>query len=240
MVWCYKKPAIQGARGMVDTFREFKTCSDQLADIARWAYRNGWAPGTSTNYSARLPPEAAPAVCAITSSGVDKETIGSDHILAVDRQGRPVNGHRLTPSAETALHLMLYRTVGAGAVFHTHSLAAALVSHAMREQGQLTLSGWELLKGLEGVASHECEVVLPVFPNAQDMPRLAALIEAHLVAAPPCYGFLLAGHGLYAWGKDITAAKRHLEVFEFLLQCEREVRSYGYATSAGHTHVLDE
>jgi methylthioribulose-1-phosphate dehydratase len=93
------------------------------------------------------------------------------------------------------------------------------------------MSGWELLKGLEGVVSHQCEVTLPVFANSQDMPRLAALIEPHVRAASCCYGFLLAGHGLYGWGKDLPTARQHLEVFEFLLQCEREVRSYGNATS---------
>jgi methylthioribulose-1-phosphate dehydratase len=224
----------------MDTFPEFKWYADQLVEIARWAYRNGWAPGSSTNYSLRLPDKAAPALCAITSSGVDKDMIDSDHILAVDRHGRPVGEENFPPSAETALHLMLYRATEAGAVLHTHSLAAALLSQAARDQGQLTISGWELLKGLEGVTSHQGEVTLPVFPNSQDMPRLAALIEPHLVVAPGCYGFLLAGHGLYVWGKDIRAAKRHLEVFEFLLQCEREVRNYGNPTSTRQASMPHE
>jgi len=211
----------------MDAFPDFKVYADQLADIARWAYRKGWAPGTSTNYSVRLPEHAAPAFCAITSSGVDKETIDPDQVLAVDRNGTPVNGCALTPSAETRLHVMLYRTMGAGAVLHTHSLAAALLSRSAEKHGRLTLSGWELLKGLDGIATHDCEVILPVFPNSQDIPALAGHIEARLPHAQSCYGFLLAGHGLYAWGQDIAAAKRHLEVFEFLLQCEREVRSYG-------------
>ncbi len=215
----------------MDTYSEFKWYADQLAEVARWAYRNGWAPGTSTNYSMRLPCKAAPALCVITSSGVDKETIDSNHVLTVDCHGQPLGEENLTPSAETALHLMLYRATEAGAVLHTHSLAATLLSRTAQSQGHLTISGWELLKGLEGVTSHQNEVSLPIFSNSQDMEGLATLIEPRLVAAPRCYGFLLSGHGLYVWGKDIWAAKRHLEVFEFLLQCEREVRSYGNATS---------
>jgi methylthioribulose-1-phosphate dehydratase len=122
---------------------------------------------------------------------------------------------------------MVYRTTTAGAVLHTHSLSAALLSRAASGQGRVILSGWELLKGLEGVTTHDCEVTLPVFPNSQDMPKLTALIEAQLMVTPACFGFLLAGHGLYAWGKDLPTAKRHLEVFESVLQCEREVRSHG-------------
>ncbi|MEK7235992.1 MAG: methylthioribulose 1-phosphate dehydratase [Nitrospirota bacterium] len=207
----------------MDDSQDFKVFADQLADIARWAYRKGWAPATSTNYSVRLPEHATPAFCVITSSGVDKETIDPDRVLAVDRLGVPVNGCTLKPSAETPLHVMLYRAMGAGAVLHTHSMAAALLSRSAGESGCLKLSGWELLKGLDGIETHDCEVVLPVFPNSQDIPALADHIESHLPRTQPCYGFLLAGHGLYAWGKDLMTAKRHLEVFEFLLQCEREV-----------------
>lgn len=216
----------------MDTCPEFKVFADQLVDIARWAYRNGWAPGTSTNYSVRLPEHVAPAFCAITGSGIDKETIDVDQILTVDQAGQPLNSRGLKPSAETSLHLMLYRAVGAGAVLHTHSLAAGVLSRLAGKERQLRLSGWELLKGLHGIETHDCEVVLPVFPNSQDMPTLAAHIEPHLMAHRPCYGFLLASHGLYTWGKDLREAKRHLEVLEFLLRCEREVWSYGHSASA--------
>ncbi|BCA56294.1 methylthioribulose-1-phosphate dehydratase [Nitrospira sp. KM1] len=210
---------------------ELTSYADQLAEIARWTYRCGWAPGTSTNYSVRLPADAAPAYCAITSSGIDKERLGAEHILAVDSTGRAVGGSPLTPSAETALHLMLYRSTHAGAVFHTHSMAATLLSQAAREEGRVSLSGWELLKGLEGITSHEHEVVLPVFPNSQNIPALASMIEPLLTtSSSPPYGFLLAGHGLYVWGKDVGTAKRHLEVLEYLLQCEREARSHGHSS----------
>lgn len=60
------------------------------------------------------------------------------------------------------------------------------------------------------------------------MPWLAAHIEPHPQKTEPCYGFLLAGHGLYVWGTTLSDAKRHLEVFEYLLQCEREVRRHDY------------
>lgn len=216
---------------MDDTY-DFKVFADQLADIAQWASRKGWAPATSTNYSVRLPEHAAPAFCAITSSGVDKERFDRAQVLAVDRIGVPVNGCTLRPSAETLLHVMLYHAMGTGAVLHTHSLAAALLSRSAGECDGLKFSGWELLKGFDGVETHDCEVVLPVFPNSQDIPALAAHIKTRLPRTQPCYGFLLAGHGLYVWGKDIATAKRHLEVFEFLLQCEREVRSHGYPANA--------
>jgi methylthioribulose-1-phosphate dehydratase len=191
----------------------------------------GWAPATSTNYSVRLPEDAAPAYCAITSSGVDKSAIEVEHILSVDQHGNAIDGDGLHPSAETPLHVLLYRTMGAGAVLHTHSLAAALLSYLARDEGRVLLSGWELLKGLSGIDTHEVDISLPVFPNSQDMQALSMLVERSLSSERSCYGFLLAGHGLYAWGKDIPEAKRHLEVFEYLLQCQREVMWHGYSAN---------
>jgi len=212
-------------------YPDFKMLAEQLVQTARWASRMGWAPATSTNYSVRLPDDAAPAYCAITSSGVDKSTIEVEHILAVDQHGSPIDADGLTPSAETPLHLLLYRTMGAGAVIHTHSLPAALLSQLARDEERVLLSGWELLKGLSGIDTHDVEISLPVFPNSQDMQALSNCVERSLLKQRSCYGFLLAGHGLYAWGKDVSEAKRHLEVFEYLLQCQREMKLYGHSAN---------
>ena len=212
-------------------YPDFKMLAEQLVQTARWASRMGWAPATSTNYSVRLSDDAAPAYCAITSSGVDKSTIEIEHILAVDQHGSPIDADGLTPSAETPLHLLLYRTMGAGAVLHTHSLPAALLSQLACNEGRVLLSGWELLKGLSGIDTHDIEISLPVFPNSQDMQTLSMRVEQSLSRERSCYGFLLAGHGLYAWGKDIPEAKRHLEVLEYLLQCQREVTRHGHSAN---------
>jgi methylthioribulose-1-phosphate dehydratase len=212
-------------------YPDFKIVAEQLVQTAQWASRMGWAPATSSNYSVRLPDDASPAYCAITSSGIDKSAIEVEHILAVNQHGTPIDADGLKPSAETPLHLLLYRTMGAGAVFHTHSLPAALLSQLAREEGQVLLSGWELLKGLSGVDTHEIEISLPVFPNSQDMQALSTRVEQALSKKRSCYGFLLAGHGLYAWGKDVPEAKRHLEVFEYLLQCQQEVTRHGHAAN---------
>jgi len=212
-------------------YPDFKIVAEQLVQTAQWASRMGWAPATSSNYSVRLPDDAAPAYCAITSSGVDKGTIEVEHILAVDQYGKAIDAEGLKPSAETLLHLLLYRTMGAGAVLHTHSPPAALLSQLARDEGRILLSGWELLKGLSGIDTHEVEISLPVFPNSQDMQALSTRVEQALSNQQSCYGFLLAGHGLYAWGKDLLEAKRHLEVFEYLLQCQREVMWHGYSAN---------
>ena len=71
--------------------------------------------------------------------------------------------------------------------------------------------------------THETEVDIPVLPNSQDMPTLAAQVDA-LLDTQAMWGYLIDGHGLYAWGRDMAEARRHLEAFEFLLTCELELR----------------
>jgi methylthioribulose-1-phosphate dehydratase len=64
---------------------------------------------------------------------------------------------------------------------------------------------------------------VPVLPNSQDMPTLAAQVDA-LLDRQCLWGYLIDGHGLYAWGADMAQARRHLDAFEFLLSCELELR----------------
>lgn len=192
----------------------------ELADVIRWFHTKGWAPATSANYSFRNPaPEES--TYTISRSGVDKGAFEVDDFLVVDQRGQPLEAYRQwKPSAETLLHAMLYQQPGVNAVLHTHSVVNTVVSRwFLREKG-ISISGFELLKGLEGITTHDTAVFLPIFENMQDMAALCLSIENRLgdnFAAP---GFLLAGHGLYAWGNSIAAAKRHVEAFEFLMECE--------------------
>jgi methylthioribulose-1-phosphate dehydratase len=56
------------------------------------------------------------------------------------------------------------------------------------------------------------------------MPELAGRVEAWLATGVPAWGYLIEGHGLYAWGRDVAETQRHVEAFEFLLDCELELR----------------
>jgi methylthioribulose-1-phosphate dehydratase len=95
-----------------------------------------------------------------------------------------------------------------------------LLSEACVERGSLNLGGYEMLKALTGVTTHESTVQLDVFPNTQDIPDLAARVEARLndPVRPLRHGFLIAGHGMYTWGRDVAEARRHVEALEFLFE----------------------
>ena len=197
------------------------TGPDNSADIeaaiaaAAFCARRGWVPATSGNFSVRT----GAGRMAITASGRDKGALTADDFIDVDLAGALPAG----VSAEAPLHAALYARDGAiGAVFHVHSLAATLASQRHLAAGFIAFEGYEMLKALAGIATHAARVVLPVFANDQDIAALAARIAPHLQDGPGRVGYLLAGHGLYAWGNSPAEARRHVEAIDFLLNCELE------------------
>ncbi|QDI03186.1 MULTISPECIES: methylthioribulose 1-phosphate dehydratase [Xanthomonas translucens group] len=201
-----------------DTER-LRTLAQLLIGNIRELAAAGWTPATSSNFSHRL--DAAHA--AITVSGRDKGRLVEADIMVVDFDGKAVGSdHR--PSAETLLHTRLYRRFPEiGCVLHTHSPVQTIASRLYAGAGHVRLEGYELLKALHGNHTHETAVELPVFANTQDMTVLAAQVDA-LLDRTPLWGYLIDGHGLYAWGRDMAQARRHLEAIEFLLHCELELR----------------
>jgi len=186
-----------------------------LSWVIRDIHSKGWATGTGGNFSAVLQPE--PLRLLMSPSGVDKGLVKASDLIEVDAGGRVVRGDGKA-SAETQLHLTIVAETGAGAVLHSHSVTNTLLSMVRAGQGKIVLSGYEMLKGLQGITSHDATVILPILPNSQDMDQVAAAMRSHLRSAQPLYGILLAGHGLYTWGDNLFQARRHLEALEFLLE----------------------
>jgi methylthioribulose-1-phosphate dehydratase len=185
----------------------------QIAELARLCYARGWASGTSGNFSAAVSRD--PLRLAITASGVDKGALTAGDIVEIDGLGTVMSGSAL-PSAESSLHLAIARARGAEAVLHTHSIWSTIISESV-EDG-VAIEGYEMLKGLDGVVTHEHREWLPVLENTQDWAGAAPEVERFLAEHPDTHGFLIRRHGLYTWGRDLAEARRHLEVFEFLFE----------------------
>ena len=187
----------------------------RLTAIGREFHGRGWALGTSGNYSAIL--KERPLRLLITSSGLDKSAVTERDFLEIDGAGKVLAG-KGKPSAETFLHLAVARKRKVGCILHTHSVWSTLLSERYASDGGFAISGYEMLKGLEGVRTHQHREWIPIFANAQEIPDLAARVEEVLDREKDAHGFLLGGHGLYTWGADVEQARRHVEIFEFLLE----------------------
>jgi methylthioribulose-1-phosphate dehydratase len=195
-------------------------CAQALAAAGRKLGALGLTPATSSNFSMRLDEKHA----AITISGRDKSALTPDDIMVIDMAGRAV-GTSAQPSAETALHTQIYRRFGgSNAVLHTHSRTQTVASRLLAGAGSIRFDGYELQKAIAGHTSHEQAIDLPVFPNTQEMTELVDRVDAWIQADKPLYGYLIEGHGIYTWGRDMAEAERHIEAFEFLLGCELDLR----------------
>lgn len=195
----------------------FSIAADELCATARWCYTQGWVPATSGNFSVR---ERASGRILVTASGLDKGLLSREGLLEIDAEGRVLSGVG-RPSAETGLHLVLYKArPEAGAILHVHTVWNTLISGIHAGAGQLTLTGYELLKGLSGVATHEHEEQVPILANSQNYAELTARLAEALEKFPQTHGVLLSRHGLYTWGESVTEARRHLEALEFLFEVE--------------------
>ncbi len=189
--------------------------ADALVAVGRRFYARGWVQGTSGNFSIVL--SRRPLWLAITASSLHKGELVPDHILEVDAHGRAARG-TLAPSAETLLHVEIARQCNAGAILHTHSVWSTILSDRHEAGGALTITGYEMLKGLGGVKTHEHRERIPVVPNDQDMTRLAGVVRRTLKKQPAAHAFLLCRHGLYTWGETLAEAERHVEILEFLFE----------------------
>lgn len=198
----------------------FEARADSIADTARELAALGWTPATSSNFSMRVDAEHA----AITVSGRHKGRLGRDDIMLIDLDGHAV-GTEARPSAETALHTQIYRRwPEMSAVLHTHSRTQSVASRLFAGDGVIRLQGWELQKAITGYHTHESTLEIPVFPNTQHMPELVAQVDAWLDAGKPLHAYLIDGHGIYTWGRDMAETQRHLEALEFLLGCELDLK----------------
>lgn len=188
----------------------------ELKKIVLAIANRGWCPATGGNFSVKLDHN----LYAITASGVDKLKIQKDDFLVINSSGKVIEGNK-KPSAETLLHTALYELDrNIGAVFHVHTVANTVLSLHSHDAKHLAVRGYEMQKALTGITTHETTLKLNILDNNQDMQELAKVLEQRWLTETFIGGFLVRGHGLYAWGNDLAEAKRHIEGIEFLLSCE--------------------
>ena len=193
--------------------RTFEECARDLVEAGHILYEQGMVPATSGNFSARIGDERI----AITVSGRHKGQLNVSDIMQIDQSGQSGDGRR--PSAETELHLQIYRRYpDAAVILHHHSLYATLLSQLVADE--VLLAEYELLKAFSEIDTHETRLRLPVFENNQDISMLAGQVDNYMDVNSPVFAYLIRGHGLYTWAESVTSALKYVEAFEFLFKCE--------------------
>ena len=157
------------------------TAAKQLVHAGRRFDQRGWVMGTSGNFSVVI--DRDPVRLAITSSGTFKGELGTDQILEMDERGAPDPSRgrarvgRGPPARRDRSRARRRR--GAAHAFHLEHAAVRAVSG----RAAVSIEGYEMLKGLEGVRTHEHREWLPIVDNDQDMARLSGVVRGVLDAA---------------------------------------------------------
>jgi len=192
---------------------------EQLIECGRLFHQRGWSVGTSSNYSVVIGKQ--PVELIVTASGMDKGRLGPQDFVRIGADGLPLEDGQPKSSAETMLHVVLAELGSVGCILHTHSVWGTILSDLYFSRGGIEIAGFEMLKGLEGITTHQTTHWLPIFENSQDIPCLSQQVQQRLrdPSQSMTHGFLIRKHGLYTWGKDVFAARRHIEIYEFLFEC---------------------
>lgn len=191
----------------------FENAAAQVVEMARLAGARGWIPATSGNFSVRMDGSRA----ALTATGSDKAKLEMSGVIEAEIGG----AKHPRASAEAPLHLARYAAAPEiGAIAHIHSMAATVLSRRHEAAGILYLEGWELQKAFAGIITHEAKLTVPIVSNDQDTDRLGSLVERRLAGEALAPGYLIAGHGLYVWGRTTAETIRHMEAFDFLLTAQ--------------------
>ena len=201
--------------------------AQSMVEAAQFFHSRGWLMGTCGNLSVQL--HRVPQRILVTPSGKDKSRLDPEDFLLVDERGMSLTGAGRA-SEELSVHQEIYRLTEATAVFHVHSLSNNLASRIWLEAGHVTFEGVEMIKGIAGKTLHD-KVLLPIVANSPDMPALARSVAAAVTSDVPAV--LVYQHGIYAWGRDAEAARRHIEIFEFLLQYAVELHRLGLPMQDG-------
>ncbi len=193
---------------------EFKAQVQLLAEAGRELAGRGWLPARTGHFSARL--DARHIV--ITAPDRSKDLLDAHDFMIVDLEGHVISGAG-EPGPETFLHIIMYRNdAKLGAVLHTHSVQATVLSRQVHSA--LVLRDYDVLRELPG-CNHTTESIdVPVFPNDPDMQQLAARVDAAMESNPELAGYLISGRGLYTWGRTVELALQRTEAFEFMFECE--------------------
>lgn len=188
----------------------------ELAEIGREFYHRGWVLGTSGNFSVLL--ARNPLRICVTASGIEKGNLDETNFLELDDDAEILQGFG-KPSGETLLHLAIYRFIPrARVILHTHSVWGLIVADHFYQQGAIEIHGYEMLKGLSGVSTHDHRERVPVVNISQDYVALSHVIENVIRENPSLHGIFLRRHGFYTWGETVAEARRHSETFEFLFE----------------------
>lgn len=214
-----------------DTCGEFQLAQDAnltdrqirelICELCRGFYAKGWASGTGGGISIRN----GDAIY-MAPSGVQKERIQPEDIFILDLEGGLLQAPKkaLKVSECKPLFMSAFQMRNAGAVLHSHSVNAMLVTWLYDSHFRCTQL--EMQKGIAGVGAFDT-LEVPIIPNTARESQLTESLQQAIQANPNTHAVLVRGHGVYIWGKDWIQAKTQAECYDYLFEAAVKMKQLG-------------
>lgn len=199
---------------------------DLLCELCRQFYTLGWVTGTGGSISIKTSENKI----FMSPSSVQKERMVASDIFVMDDKGVVIkegvnpDGIKVKLSQCHPLFMSAYLHRNSGAVIHTHSIWAVLVSLYSGDEFRAT--HMEMIKGIEH-HGYESELVIPVIDNTPQEEDLRDSLTAALLKYPKANAVIVRRHGVYVWGRDWRHAKAQCECLDYVMQLAVEMRRMG-------------
>jgi methylthioribulose-1-phosphate dehydratase len=194
-----------------------------VCELCRHFYQLGWASGTGGGISLK---EGGRIYMA--PSGVQKERLRPEDIFVLNEEGgieeEPGQGAKLSECAPLFMHA--YQLRNAGAVLHSHSIHANLVTQLFKKT--FRIQGMEMQKGLQGYGAFDT-LEVPIIENTAHERDLADALSQAIRDNPKTHAVLVRNHGVYVWGRDWKQAKTQAECYDYLFEAAGRMKQLGLA-----------
>jgi methylthioribulose-1-phosphate dehydratase len=172
----------------------------------------------------------------VAPSGVQKERMEPEDMFVIGADGnervRPARPHK--KSQCTPLFLAAYHLRHAGAVIHTHSVHAVMVTLLYEREFRITHQ--EMIKGVRKTPDswhrYYDTLVVPIIENTAEEADLTDRLSAAIAAYPHAQAVLVRRHGVYVWGKTWAEAKTTCECYDYLFDVAVRMRQLGLDPAA--------
>ena len=177
-----------------------ETLRAQLVDYGKQLVASGLVQGTWGNLSARLDD----TYMLVTPSGLDYARLTPADMVKVNMRTLAYEGG-LKPTSEKSLHAAIYQNrPDIGGIIHTHSKYCCVYAAARRD--------------LQIPADRQTAFQSPIKLAPYAPPGSKALTKNTAAAVGDNYGAIMAGHGMIACGRDLTAAFQNCKQLEAIAE----------------------
>lgn len=177
-----------------------ETLRAQLVDYGKQLVASGLVQGTWGNLSARLDD----TYMLVTPSGLDYARLTPADMVKVNMRTLEYEGD-LKPTSEKSLHAAIYQNrPDIGGIIHTHSKYCCVYAAARRD--------------LPIPADRQTAFQSPIKLAPYAPPGSKTLTKNTAAAVGDNYGAIMAGHGMIACGRDLTAAFQNCKQLEAIAE----------------------